>query len=165
MARRKLSPEEKTAHEAEQALHDKRRSEVWTLEDDVIRETRLAAIKSVLPDYEPKTHTDEDDDGNEITYQIVKIDNLPKWLGDIVEEVEGGHRFRDEKGCDGLANNAADEAAAEAGHAAWLKTYDAKYRETFAARFEEAIAKHEDRWDYVNNCVEQPNVVPLRTAS
>ncbi|MGY2931852.1 hypothetical protein ACVWZ6_001454 [Bradyrhizobium sp. GM6.1] len=43
-----------------------------------------------------------------------------------------------------------------------MKTYPAKYREIFAARFEEAIAKRDGRWDYEDGCVRRPNVVALR---
>jgi hypothetical protein len=140
MVRRKLTPEEQAAVDAAYELNEKRGSERRAVESAAWQEPRLALINDFLPDYKPV----RDEDGS----LDASVEDLPKWLGDMIENIEYGI---DQENIESEADRLADEIAAEAAHVAWLEAYAAAYRKLFAERAALPVARRKGLVRYDDN--------------
>jgi hypothetical protein len=143
---KKLTIEEKTRREAQSKRYDDRHDHMFSVQ----AETALTAVRTVLPD----VATYEGGIGSgEGTATYIDIDNLPKWLADIVEKLDDGNVYNSGEP-HRVAEAAAEKAAEAAYDEAFTKTYAEVYRETFEEKFTLAIAEREGRvvtdYDYEN---------------
>lgn len=137
MGKRKLSPQQQAQAAAKQAVLEKRSDELNEAEKMALYETRRKAITSILPDF----NVPQDADFSEVeNWAYDDLSTLPKWLGDIIEKIEGG-KTGYLNSLDRVATDAAREAAEIAEHAAFIEAYSKVYRETFEKQFTLAVAE------------------------
>jgi hypothetical protein len=150
MGKRKLTSEEQAAVDAAQAVLNQRHHDRTVVQDVAYQEKRLALIETFIPEFKP---TGEDggvwDDD---------IENLPKWLGDMVTAIEDGSDYQDSIHND--AKEAAEEAAEEAAHQAWLTTYAETYRKLFDERAALPVARRKGLVRYDDNLLGEVIVQP-----
>jgi hypothetical protein len=124
------------ARERERAAHA-RYLDRCAHEERVQTTLALAAIRTKVPDFKGV-----DLDGAEGLFDD-DIENLPKWLGDIVDELAHGY---------GPPGNAAEAAAEAAAQKAYDEAYKAAYETTYTNAFNDAfalrVARHEGRTYY-----------------